>query len=72
MSNSLSEGPDDIELDDFEREEIIRGAAALAINEFMYQLSLGYTIEVAFERAVTGETAIGVRVPSNLRIEVLL
>ena len=57
--------------DDIADDPDVRGAAALAINEFMYQLSLGYTIDVAFERAVPGETVICVRVPSNLRIEVL-
>ena len=46
-------------------------AAAAAINEFLYQASLGYTPEVAFERAVDGETNTALRVPSNLSIKVI-
>lgn len=46
-------------------------AAALAINKFLFQLSIDYAPLVAFERAVDGETSTRLNVPSNLRIEML-
>ena len=49
-------------------EELAVLESALTVNEFLYQLSLGNTPEIAFERAVDGETDICVRVPGNLRI----
>lgn len=51
--------------------KIVRDAVAVAINDFLYQISLGYTPKVAFERAVNGETRTALRTPSNLRIEVV-
>lgn len=60
MSNSLSE-----------REQIVRDAVADGINEFLAQVAFGYTREVAFERAVDGDTDTRLTMPSNLRIEVL-
>jgi hypothetical protein len=46
-------------------------ARAVAINEFLYLLSLGNSPRAAFERAVEGSTTISLTVPSNLRMEVM-
>ena len=51
-------------------EELAVTESAIAINEFLYHLSFGNTPEVAFERAVDGETNIRLRRPSNVDLVV--
>lgn len=52
-------------------EEMAVAASALAINEFLAQLALGYAPSVAFERAIDGGATTALRIPSNLHIEAL-
>lgn len=47
-------------------EELAVTKSALAINEFLYRLSIGETPEIAFERAVDGDTNIRLQMPINM------
>ena len=68
--NEVYEREEDLINKDDAKEQAI-DFAAKAINEFLYSISVGNSPQIAFERAVDGETATGLYVPSNLRIEVL-
>lgn len=48
--------------------EEVCDAVALGINEFLYNLGMGYTPLVAFERAVDGEAPTKLIVPNNVLI----
>lgn len=43
-------------------------AIANAINEFLYSISVGNSLQIAFERAVDGEATTALSVPSNVVI----
>jgi hypothetical protein len=66
--NEMYEG---MEVDTISQEDAdaqAKTAAALAINEFLYALSIRHSAVIAFERATDGEATTDLRVPGNVAV----